>query len=318
VRTRAAAPALEPSLQRALGARLRSPAAATLTVTLSENQRGPLLVAELTRNEESSVFLAPFDAGRPAVNPAPPGLTLEARLVWEQTRPILDLALAGDYTIVLEPDGVAVYQRTESGHRLRSKGSPPPGAPLPRDPRGRLVVEGDIVRAYWPGRLCRARIDGGNLACDDRTGDWPLDGAAIPLPASLAARRNFFEAPPMPPFYTAARWRDGWALATLDGQTRLFDPTGNPTAALGDWGTDIAALDSCTGERFLAGPRGGALEAFTIASDNRPAPVAKPLPLAGRLAALWPAEQPGSVTAVTHSPETGRYAAHRVSLACGR
>jgi hypothetical protein len=121
----------------------------------------------------------------------------------------------------------------------------------------------------------------------------------------------------MPPFYTAARWRGGWALATLGGQTQVFDAVGNPSAALGDWGTDIAALDSCTGERFLVGRRGTALEAFSIGPDNRPAAAAKPLPLPGRLAALWPAEQPGSLTAVIHSAETGRYAAYRVSLACG-
>jgi hypothetical protein len=209
--------------------------------------------------------------------------------------------------IVLERDAIAIYHRDDNSFRLRTKASPPPGSPLPRDVRGRLVIEGETVRAYLAGMLCRLPLSGDNFQCDDRSGDWPLEaGAGLALPASLVNGRNYFTAPPLPPFYTAARWpaasrQDLWILATTAGPTQMFDTAGAQLASLGDWGSEIAAIDSvCSGERFLVSP---------VAGVN-------PAPLPGRLAALWPAEQPGALTAVVHSPD--RYAAYRVSLACGR
>jgi hypothetical protein len=313
------APPLEPTLNRAFASRLKPQPTAAVTVTVSENQRGPLFVAVLTRSNESKVFLAPFDPDPAPVRIARSRVSLEARMVWEQRYPILDLAMTGSHVIVLEPGAVAVYQREGTTWRLRTRFSPPPGPPMPRDARGRLIVEGDTIRAYLPGALCRATLSGENLECDDRTGDWPLDaGPGITLPASLDAGRNAFEAPPMPPFYTAARWRDHWILALTTGRTQLHDASGAAVASLGNWGTEIAALDSpCVGDRVIVGLRPGSLETFTLGPGNRPLAASEPAPFPGRLTALWPSEQPGSLTAVAYSADTNRYAAYRVSLACG-
>jgi hypothetical protein len=311
---------LESSLKRAFAQRLKAQATATVTVTLSENQSSPLLVGVLSRGEEQRVFLAPFDFEPPPPHIVRSPVTLEVRRVWEQPYPILDLAIAASNMVVLEPGSVAIYQREAATFRLRTRLSPPPGMPSPRDARGRLLLDGDIVRAYLPGVLCRVSLSGENLECDDRTGDWPLDaGAGIALPASLVVGRNFFEAPPMPAFYTAARWRDQWVLALTTGQTQLRDGSGMAITTLGNWGTEIAAIDSsCLADRVIVGSRGGSLETFTLGPGNRPLAASEPAPFPGQLTALWPSEQPGILTAIAYSVETDRYAAYRVSLDCGR
>ena len=312
---------LERTLNRTLSARLRPPASTSLTVTVSGNMRGPLLVAELVRGEEASVFLAPYDEAPAAPRTAQSALTLEARLVWEQREPILDLMLAGEHMIVLEPGRIAIYTRQEDVWKLRQAASPPPGGPAPRDLRGRLVIEDKLVRAWLPNALCTFSLESDlALRCDSRTGDWPiLGGTALRLPASLAPQRNYFIAPPLPPFFTAAAWNDRWIVATTAGPVQIADSNGQVAATLGNWGTEIAAIDApCGSSRYLLAERQtNSLEALTIDRDNRAAPAAAPVALDGRLAALWPSES-GSATAIIQSSTQSTYAAYRVTLSCGR
>jgi hypothetical protein len=315
---------LERTLNRTLSARLRPPASTSLTVTVSENVRGPLLVGELLRGEAASIFLAPYDDAPPALRTTQLALTLEARLVWEQREPVLDLALAGrqiagQQMIVLEPGRIAVYARQDEVWKLRQAASPPPGA-TSRDVRGRLVIEDKLVRAWLPGALCTFSLEGDiALRCDSRTGDWPIaGGTALRLPASLVQHRNYFSAPPLPPFFTAAPWNDRWIVATTAGHTRIFDTNGQAVATLGNWGTEIAMIDSSCGSRYLLAQRQtNSLEALTIDRDNRAAPAAAPVALDGRLAALWPSES-GSAIAIVQSSTQSTYAAYRVTLSCGR
>ena len=125
---------------------------------------GPVLVAELVRGEEASIFLAPYDEVPPTPRIAQSTVTLEARLLWEQHEPILDVVLAGRekagrQMIVLEPGRIAIYARQEDLWKLRQAASPPPGPSL-RDARGRLVrwlipgmlQEAGLRRSDWDGR----------------------------------------------------------------------------------------------------------------------------------------------------------------------
>jgi hypothetical protein len=113
--------------------------------------------------------------------------------------------------------------------------------------------------------------------------------------------------------------RDQWVLALATGQTQLHDGSGMAITSLGNWGTEIAAIDSsCLADRVIVGSRGGSLETFTLGPGNRPLAASEPAPFPGQLTALWPSEQPGILTAIAYSVETDRYAAYRVSLDCGR
>jgi hypothetical protein len=154
------------------------------------------------------------------------------------------------------------------------------------------------------------------MNCNDSASGWPLDPGTSVTPV---AGRNHFISSFLPPFYSASRWAEQWVVASLAGPTQLHDGDGRLIAALGELGADIAVIDrACDGQRYLLGLRAGALEALTIDAGNRAVPAAEPRPIPGRLAALLPAGDRSSLTAVVHLAESNRHAAYRITVACGR
>src|ERR1022692_48106 len=83
---------------------------AEVTLTISENVRGYLLVAEVRHEGGRSVDMAPFEAARslPAELPV-----IQKSLVWEQDEPILDLAIRGDQMLVLGTASLTRYTRAD-------------------------------------------------------------------------------------------------------------------------------------------------------------------------------------------------------------
>ncbi|MGH9662090.1 MAG: hypothetical protein ACRD96_26310, partial [Bryobacteraceae bacterium] len=111
------------------------PAGVELRVTLAENVREHVWTAELRQE----VAIASFPRGDETI--AAPALLLERRLMWEQSRPILDLAETSGRTVVLEPERIVVYQGREVARTI-----PVEGAEL-RDPRGTLRIAGEEIAA---------------------------------------------------------------------------------------------------------------------------------------------------------------------------
>jgi len=271
----------------------------SVQVTLSENVEGYLWVAEISKAEQRDVVF--LNVPRPAGTPVPPAaaVSIEKKLIWEQEKPILDVAMVNDLLVVLDPMAVTFYRNRQ----LMS--SFPISKPMPRDPRGRLVVEGDTFRAMLPGIVCSGTSQAMNCA----------EGAS----GGMTAGRNYFTEPPLPPFYSSATLLSGLRmLAGVDGRTRLYDNSLREVRAMEGWGSDIAAADSpCrSGRQILATKAGDQTEPDAIQSyefvDQRVVASGDPVTFPGPVTALWP------TIAVARNTETGRYGAYSLAITCSR
>src|SRR5579864_6804840 len=152
---------------RTQGLTVRAQAGVEVAVTISENARGYLWVAEIRRAEAREVVMEqaaiPHEAAATAAV-----ITIEKRLLFEQDERILDFSPAGAMAmVVLDAAGVSLHE-----------GAQTPRVPIarswPRDLRGRLVVQGGTYQAYLPGAKCNGVIVSGlSVTCIDGI-LWPL------------------------------------------------------------------------------------------------------------------------------------------------
>lgn len=163
------------ALQRALPKHKRNGSPVEITLTVSENVSGYLLVAEIRKKEDKAVEMVSFTADAPATSPAL--LPIAKRLVWEQDQPILDLTVNADQMLVLGPKQLTRYERS-AGRWLQKESAPLAVRPV-RDPRGRLEVEQDRVTAFFPGATCRGTWQPMNIACQAVTSDFILGPAQV-------------------------------------------------------------------------------------------------------------------------------------------
>jgi hypothetical protein len=280
----------------------------SIRVTLARNQQGPLLVAEMRRGDEVSVLMSPYETA--TASTAPTGMVLDKRLLWEQPAPILDLAVAGDSMIVLDTERIGVYTRSPGSWAPRHGYALPHESPLPRDPRGRLVIDGDRLAAYLPGSVCRGRWQAPiEIQCDKLAAAWPLGPG---IEAALASQRNFFEHPRLQPFFSAARIGHRLVVAHLEGQARAYEDSAEPVATLREVGSEVATLPACGDELLLASqPSRSSLAGFRI-SGNGFDQATPALDLPGPLTALW------VDLAVVRANDTSTHAAYRITADCGR
>ena len=131
---------------RALQRRIRNPKQVEVHAYLSENFKGPLLIAEIVRDNGNVVEMV--SASRERVGSAP--LTLKLSLIWEQEPQILDVAFLNDQMFVLDIKGLTSYRRLDG--QWRSVETSAIAAVPSRDPRGRIDVTKNPPAAQLPGR----------------------------------------------------------------------------------------------------------------------------------------------------------------------
>jgi hypothetical protein len=287
-----------------------------VNVTLSESVKSYLWVAEIWRGEDREVAMLAVDRPpAPAAAPAP--IAIGKKLLWEQEKPILDAATVESMVVVLDPASVSFYR-----DRQLTQSLPLPGwKPLPRDPRGRLVIERDSFRAFLPGIVCTGNIKpAASMSCGESNAPWPLDGAA----AEIAAGRNYFTAPRLGSFFSAASLPGFQLVAGLDGRARVYDGALRELSVVSGWGSNITAIESgCrAGAQVLATRPGDAgdldsVQAYEIA-ERRAAGVGDPATFPGPVVALWQSAGKSEVVAVSRNAETGRYAAYSLAIICDR
>jgi hypothetical protein len=162
-------------LARALRRRVRNGHTVEVALTVSENLDGYLLVAEIRKKEEKPVEMVSFKLDAP---PTPPALlTVHRQLLWQQAEIMLDLAVLGDQMLVLEPQRLVRYERSEG--RWVQKESAQITAPPVRDPRARMEIEQEKVSVFLPGTVCRGTWQPLNLLCETGTADFMLGGAQV-------------------------------------------------------------------------------------------------------------------------------------------
>ena len=257
-----------------------------LRITLSENARERLWIAEVIEGKETQ--LAMVRADRDPAQPTAPaaGLTLRRQLLAILPGPVLDALEIPGGLITLTPEAIVIYARSDDGWREQSRLRIGLRRALPRDPRGMLVAtSGAGFEAWLPGAWCAGThaitpsSTGWTINCHESDDPWPIleNSAAIGAPTLKAfynAGRNYFTGVvtpnlpvDLPAFYSAAiipRAAGGAAMLIngIDSKVQLLD-NGALKTVVGtrDWGSDFAALSSgCgSGTQIIASGSGEAL-----------------------------------------------------------
>lgn len=309
---------------RARGARVAGrPGAFDVQVTLSANAAQHLLIVET----HGRVILLPFDADLISARSAATALSIQKIPILEQREQILDLAIAGQNLLLLQPSRISLYT-ARNGRWDSLQSLPLPTKFWPRDLRGLLRVEGGSFQAYLPGLVCSGAMQPSfESNCREEDEPWP-----VPLQARFAAGRNYFdgriltssgEAKTLPPFFAVAAAGTGWVFSGLDGRLALYNQSLNPAGNLAGWGSDIAGISpACaggSGPPVLAtlpasGQERDAVQAFAIV-DREPVPMSAAVEFPGPVTALW-ASGADSATVVSRDPVSGKYAAYTLAISC--
>jgi hypothetical protein len=298
------------ALARALQRRVRNPMQVELTLTISENLRGYILVAEIRRENETVVEMADFQPAPSITKLAPAPFTIDSKLLWEQETQILDVARLSDSTLadsmlVLDTAGLIRYERRE-GKWERAAALELPV--VVRDPRGRLETNADTTTIHEPGMTCTVPTktlapvqceDGGQFKATRNTQDlrdWRGD------------------------FFTSAELGGDSVVAEADGRIHIYDAAHAPQAAFDGWGSDFAMIAACGGRHIAATTAGDAGSPDAIAlydlANRAPVRLSEPMELPGPVTALWPAGE--GAMAVARNISTGKYAAYSLTLDCSR
>jgi hypothetical protein len=319
-------------------------AAASVTVSLSENPQFYVWVAEIPQGTEAPavviVSLPRGDEARFGEESMP--VSLRKTALWAQEDRILDVAVleedsAPKQIAVLDAVKVAIYRQKNGKWQQEQSLAIAHVRPWPRDLRGRAFAAKDhLLDVYLPGVFCRTTTGLPlTLNCRESDDPWPLAATVQPLGAFYSASRNFFTGALTPgvgklttvgKFFSAAPLpREKymlWLFAGTDGQIHFADGVTDQTEKLG-WGSDIASVKAGCGPGWLVLATGAAdngtdaVRAYELA-DRDPAAVSAALDFAGEITALWTEVKGDTAIAVVRSQETGDYEAFRLAVGCSR
>jgi hypothetical protein len=338
-----------------LGVTVAGAESATMVrVTLSQTAQQGLWVAEVQQGPETRVAMVPVANSVPAVRAQETPVLLRKTLLIAQSEPILDaelVALPGDAAeaerlVVLTPEQIVIYGGGASGGAWVKDQSftIEHGRPYPRDVRGRVQVNAGgasgLFEAYLPGVVCSGSQEAGAagssalrlaVSCADSDDPWSIGTRS----AFYNSSRNFFTGVTVPsgggdgvPFFSAAELtgRRGTVIvySETEGQVRVWDGRSISTlAGARDWGSDVAGVQSgCgSGAQLLVTASGDAIEDSLLGYEveGREAIAASaPLPLDGRVTALWPGSGSATATVVLQRGQPLEYEAYSVALVCNQ
>ena len=329
---------------RATGARLVEPAQAIaeIKVTLSENARGYLWIADIRQGRQQELVM--YSSSRPGVMPQVQGraaMVLRDRVLYGQSEPILDFVLLDDDELmVLDPLNLSLYGLEQGAWVLRQSRALPSSRFTPRDLRGRLMPRGGTAfEAFLPGMKCTGAASRAvTFRCDPTDDPWPLSAKVqAGVDAFYNGSRNFFsgtlitgprETLNLPPFYSAALLGESdhptGVFAGVDGRARVFTDDEQPSLTISDWGSGIAGVRSGCGAKWQVvvtssrdWTQPDALQAFEIAETGA-IPVSAPLSLEGPVVALWVSTEADAVKTIIRNLKTGKHEAHLITVDCDR
>ena len=323
----------------------------SIRVTLSENARERLWVAEVIQGNETHVAMVEVDAATVSIQRS------DARIVLRKERltgvtsfgePILFVAMAGGDLVVVHENDVAIGSLKEGAWKEQKRAAFGRRENASRDPRGVVEVaeDGMSFNLYAPGIDCSGTHSnsaageiGGNWSVQCREGDdpWPLLGGVANGTTSIKAffnsGRNYFTGVvtpaigvDLPPFYSAgliSRPAGGAALLIngIDGKVQMVDNRVlKPVAGTRDWGSDFAILRSGCGAgiQVIASQSGEAvsdsLRAYEIPAAEAVG-TSTPLSMDGTVTALWTAQDGKGVMAVVRNAAND-YEVDRVTALC--
>ncbi len=315
-------------------------------ITLSENTRERLWVAEVIEGKDTRVAMVHVEPDRPHLTQAAGGLMLRKQMIGTFQEPILRALEIQNDLITLGPEQIVIYTRAANEWREQKRVGVGQKRPLPRDPRGTLVaaVGGTGFEAWLPGTHCTGGpspsqdATGWSVYCNESDDPWPILTSATAtdapsLKAFYNAGRNYFTgvvtpnlAVDLPAFYSVAlvpRPVGGVALLVnaIDGKVQLVDNNVLKTVTgTRDWGSDFAVLHSgCgAGTQIIASGSGEApsdsLRAYELPALEA-VPASAPLAMDGTVTAVWTAADGKSVLAIVQA-NPSQYEVDRVTALC--
>jgi hypothetical protein len=254
-------------------------------VTLSEDARGLLFVAEVFTGENRQIAMLPWN--RPQSAQAKPRVDITKRILWAQPEPILDVLLvdSDSQMLVLSTTKVASYRSTGDKWTPSATAALLLPRPLPRDPRGRLEATAGGFETFLPTATCTGAWNAElKLTCASGIENWPGTAGT-----HWVADRNVLEGDAPAPGFEG--WGGDWAS--------IDDPCGA--------GRVVIASSLSTEHDSVR---------VYLIQEGQANPASDPLPLPGPVTALWPAEGTRQATLVVHNLQTGEYEASRLGLAC--
>jgi hypothetical protein len=265
---------------RALQRRVRSPIQVEVRAFLSENLKGPLLIAEIVRENGNIVEMV--NASRERAGSAL--LPLKLSLIWEQEQQILDVAFSNDQMFVLDVKGLTSYRR-QDGQWHSVETNPIASMPL-RDPRGRIDVTKNPPAVQLPGQ-------GG----------------------MFTAGRNTMSEEGWPPHYAHVELAGEHLLAETDGRVHVYDANKTQLGTFDGWGSDFALISpGCSGQKSLASEASSDGVALYGIVNHQPIQMSDVVPLSGPITAIWP--QGSGAVVIAKNSKTGRYEAYSASMDC--
>jgi hypothetical protein len=323
-------------------------AAATVKVTLSENPRSSVWVAEIHLGTASpSVVMVSIPRDSDSVGSRDScAITLHKIPLWSQEDRILDVAVLDDeeatprHIAVLDAEKVAIYRQLNGKWQVEHNFAIAHIRPWPQDLRGRLILAKDhLFDVYLPGVFCKTTTVPLALSCRESDDPWPLNSApgVQTVGGFYSASRNFFTGALTPgiakinnvgKFYSATSLPRPsyvlWLFSGVDGQTFFVDGvTEQPTKL--NWGSDFVTVKTLCGMSWQvlatsassAESSADSLRAYEI-PDREPQPLSAPLDFPGHITALWPEAKGDTAIAIAKNEEAGKYEAFRVAVACGQ
>jgi hypothetical protein len=305
-----------------------------IRVTLSENMRERLWVAEILEGNETRVVMVAAGVPIAQARATAGAVVLSRKTLWRSGdqrqqnqswtgEQVLSAIESSGSLHLLTDRRMVSYVNVNSAWREQWSLALGVHRPLPRDPQGAMTVsdDGRTVTAYAPGVECERTIvaasdsiaggDSGIHAGQCRSSDdpWPVTNGALRAKAFHSVNHNFFTGVitpspgvELPAFYSAAllpRVFGGSALLIngIDGTVELIENgVMKPVVGARDWGSDFAVLQTGCGAGIqIVASNSGEGQADSLRAYELPAQEA--------LAASAPLGMNGSVVALSSSPD---------------
>ncbi len=306
-----------------------------IRVTLSENLRERLWVAEVVEGSETRVAMVHVDPAAAQAVPTQERIVLRKEQYvhsaglsrWPDIpfdEPVLAAIGTKTGLVVLKQDQVVLIDMTLTGWMARAGFYLNQRQQSPRDPHGIIIpsADGNGFTAFTSGSECTGSLvpaenkgpnseDGWTIHCHASDDPWPIvqsDNANGSLKAFYNASRNYFTGVvtpsvgvDLPPFYSAALLPRpdgaGLLIGGIDGKVQLAEANMlKPIAGTRDWGSDFAALNSGCG----AGTQVIASSSGEALTDSLRA---YELPAQEAIPASAPLAMEGTVTALWSAPD---------------
>ena len=306
-------------------------------LTLSENQRERLWVAEVVEGNETRVAMVELKLATALQTQARSELTLRKQTVLLTHDTVLATLEIADALVAVEPEEIVIYSNTAEGWQERKRVGIGQKKPLARDTSGVILPTpgGDGFEASVAGMNCSGSYLPAQSAgewtvrCRESDDPWPIilgqisvlhvtqtvaatpeNVSAAPIKTFYNSTRNFFTGVispslgvDLPPFYTVAllpRPAAGAALLIggIDGKVQLLENGAlKSVSGARDWGSDFAVLHSGCGTGAQIIASGSG-EAMSDSLRAYELPAQEAVPVSAALA------MDGTVTALWTAPDS--------------